>query len=57
MTWDTGMNEFRNDYLRENPEASAQEVRMAGSQPQKGLISISLEQDGITYRFASGSIT
>jgi hypothetical protein len=44
MTWDTGMNEFRNDYHRENPDASAQEVRMAGSQffgsflnPEKGV--------------------
>jgi hypothetical protein len=44
MTWDTGMNEFRNDYQRENPNASAQDVRMAGSQffasflnPEKGV--------------------
>lgn len=44
VTWDTGMNEFRNDYLRENPHASVQEVRMSGSQffgsflnPEKGL--------------------
>ena len=38
------MNDYRNDYLRENPHASAQEVRMSGSQffgsflnPEKGL--------------------
>ena len=44
MTWDTGMNEFRKDYQRENPDASAQDVRMAGSQffgsflnPEKGV--------------------
>jgi hypothetical protein len=44
MTWDTGMNEFKNDYLRENPGATPQEVRMAGSQffgsflnPEKGV--------------------
>ncbi len=44
VTWDSGMNEFRNDYLRENPDASAREVRVAGSQffgsflnPEKGI--------------------
>jgi len=44
VTWDSGMSEFRNDYLRENPHASAREVRMSGSQffgsflnPEKGL--------------------
>ena len=44
VTWDTGMSEFRNDYRRENPDASAQDIRMSGSQffgsflnPEKGL--------------------
>ncbi len=44
VTWNSGMSEFRNDYLRENPHASARDVRMSGSQffgsflnPEKGL--------------------
>lgn len=32
MTWDTGMNEFRRNYLEENPGSSTQEARMAGYQ-------------------------
>ena len=32
MTWDAGMGEFTRGYLRENPQATAQEARVAGYQ-------------------------
>jgi len=44
VTWDQGMNSFRNDYMKEHPNASPQETRTAGMQffgafysPDKGV--------------------